>query len=241
MFDRANGRTFGSGGLTGGRRAKVAIIDDHPIVRAGFASLLSRDSTFEICGEADDVASGFALIERTRPDAVIVDLALRNGTGIDLIRRVKAGKIPVRILVVSMYDEHVFGERAARAGAAGYVNKQEAGRSMIKALRKLLDGKRYFSESVASRIHSQARSGSSPDEECPISQLSERELQVFSMLGHGILPAEIAARLRVSVKTVDTYRQRIKDKLFLRSSAELNREAMHWSLEGSLTPRSAQP
>ncbi|MBI3861906.1 MAG: response regulator transcription factor [Planctomycetia bacterium] len=213
------------------RKAKIAIIDDHPIVRAGLATLIARDPQFEVCGEADDVAAGLALIEQASPDVAIVDLALRNGSGLDLIRRIKAGKHPVRILVASMYDEGLFAERAVRAGAAGYINKQEAGRSIVAALHALLSGKTFLSETLSSRILNQAMSGRAPADESPIGQLSDRELEVFTMIGNGATPAEIASKLDVSIKTVDTYRQRIKDKLSLKSSAELSREAMHWALE----------
>ncbi|HEY3962927.1 MAG TPA: response regulator transcription factor [Planctomycetaceae bacterium] len=213
------------------RRAKIAIIDDHPVVRAGLATLIARDPQFEACGEADDVVSGMALIVKESPDVAIIDLALRNGSGLDLIRRIKAARHPVRILVASMYDEALFAERAIRAGAAGYINKQEAGRNIVGALHDVLAGKVYLSEQVSSRILSQAMTGRTPAEESPVGQLSDRELEVFTLIGSGATSAEIAAKLHVSVKTIDTYRQRIKEKLSLKNSAELSREAMHWALD----------
>lgn len=211
--------------------ARVVIIDDHPIVCCGLAALISRDPQFEMCGEADDVPSGIALIRTANPDIAIVDLALRNGSGLDLIRRVKAAKHPVRILVASMYDETLFAERAIRAGASGYINKQEAGRDIISALHEVLSGRMYLNQKFASRILSQTMTGCGPQCDDPITQLSDRELEVFTLIGGGMTSSEIAGRLHVSVKTVDTYRQRIKDKLDLRNSAELSREAMHWALE----------
>ncbi len=217
--------------LTLGRKARIAIIDDHPIVRAGLATLIARDPQFEVCGEADDVGGGIKLIQGTAPDIAIIDLALRDGSGLDLIRRLKTAKLPVRILVASMYEEALFAERAVRAGASGYINKQEAGRNIIAALHAVLGGKMYLSEKLASRILNQAMVGGISPEQDPVTQLSDRELEVFTMIGGGATSAEIAGRLHVSVKTVDTYRQRIKDKLDLKTAAELSREAMHWMLE----------
>jgi DNA-binding NarL/FixJ family response regulator len=216
--------------LSAHSKAKVVIIDDHPIVRAGFTALICRDPRFEMCGEADDVDSGVELIERLSPDIAIVDLALRNGNGLDLIRRVKASKLKVRMLVASMYDEALFAERAIRAGAAGYINKQEAGRRIVAALYDLLEGQVFLSERYSARILRQAVMGRPRSEESPVSRLSVRELEVFTMLGNGATAAQIAEKLQVSNKTVDTYRQRIKDKLLLTSSAELNREAMSWAV-----------
>ncbi len=211
--------------------AKIVLVDDHPIVRAGIAALIAREPRFEICGEADDVASGLTLIRKSEPDAAIVDIALRRGSGIDLVRRIKADKLPVRVLVASMYEESLFAERAMRAGASGYINKQEAGRNIVAALRDILAGKTYLSEKMSSRLLSQALAGLVPTEDDPVTALSDRELDVFTLLGGGTTSSEIAAKLQVSVKTVDTYRQRIKDKLGLKNSAELTREAMHWTLD----------
>jgi DNA-binding NarL/FixJ family response regulator len=212
-------------------KARIVIIDDHPVVRSGFAGLVAREPDFEVCGEADDVASALIVLRKTRPDAALVDLDLRNGNGLSLIRKVAAEKLPVRMLVVSMYDESLFAERALRAGAAGYINKQAPGRQIIDALRGILNGNLYLSESLVSRSLLPATSGGTRSNEGPVGRLSNRELEVFTMIGNGLPPAEIAEKLRVSIKTIDTYRQRIKDKLWLKNSAELSREAMHWALE----------
>src|SRR5258708_6486778 len=141
------------------RRARVALIDDHPIVRSGLAALIARDPKFEICGEADDVANGLKLINSTAPDIAIVDLALKSGSGLDLIRRVTVRFPSVRILVASMYEEALFGERAVRAGAVGYINKQEAGRDIVGALHEILAGKMYLSEKLGARLMRQAIAG----------------------------------------------------------------------------------
>jgi DNA-binding NarL/FixJ family response regulator len=218
------------------RNARIAIVDDHPIMpimRAGLVTLISRDPRFEVCGEADDVAGGLKLIQSANPDIAIIDLALRDGSGLDLIRRMKTAKHPARVLVASMYEEALFAERAVRAGAAGYINKQEAGRNIVAALHTVLGGKMYLSENLASRILNQATVGRIPAGQDPVTQLSDRELEVFTMIGGGATSAEIAGKLHVSVKTIDTYRQRIKDKLDLKTAAELSREAMHWMLENA--------
>ena len=213
------------------RAARVAIIDDHPLIRAAVASLIACEPRFEVCGEADDVASGVSLIRAAAPDLAIIDIALRRGSGIDLIRQIKAEKLLVRMLVLSMYDESLFAERALRAGAAGYINKQEVGRSIIAALTAVLNGKMYVSEELSSRLMTQAVAGRVATDANPVGVLSDRELHVFTLIGGGATLSEIAASLHVSVKTVNTYRQRIKDKLGLKSSAELSREAMHWTID----------
>ncbi len=214
-------------------RAKVALIDDHPVVRAGLAALISREPRFEICGEADDVTSGLKLVALTQPDVAIVDLALRNGSGLDLIRRIADRSPSVRILVASMYEESLFGERAIRAGAAGYITKQEAGRKIVDALHEILHGKMYLSEKLSTRLMRQAISERPARAGGPIAQLSDRELEVFTLIGRGETMAEIATRLHVSVKTAHTYRQRIKDKMAFQSAAELTREAMHWVIDNA--------
>src|SRR5262249_54978876 len=192
-----------------------------------------RDPHFEVCGEADDVASGLKLISSVAPDVAIVDLALRNGSGLDLIRRAAATRPATRILVASMYEESLFGERAVRAGASGYINKQEVGKKIVGALFEILQGKMYLSEKLVSRLMRQAVSGKpegTPDKD-PVATLSDRELEVFTLIGRGFTTAEIAAKLHVSVKTAHTYRDRIKQKLACDSAPELNREAIHWAID----------
>jgi len=215
------------------RKVQIALVDDHPVVRLGLASLISRNPQFEICGEADDVASGLRLLGKDSPDVMIVDLALRTGNGLDLIRRIKARGHPVRILVASMYDESLYAERAVRAGASGYINKQEVGRKIVSAIEHVLEGKVYLSDQTSSRIVMRVMSGSSPGNSDPVSSLSDRELEVFRQIGKSLSTVQIAANLHVSVKTIETYRQRIKQKLGLETAAELLGEAVRWSLENS--------
>lgn len=222
--------------LVSDRIVNVAIIDDHAIVRMGLRALIARDAQFAICGEADDVDGGVQLIRTAAPDVALVDIMLRDGSGLDLIRRVRTENQAVRLLVISIYDESLFAEGALRAGANGYINKEAVDGNILVALRDVLGGKLYLSQKMAARVHKGMRTRQPVDEQDYLAQLSDRELTVFMLIGRGSTPGEIAMRLAVSVKTVDTYRQRIKEKLGLRNSVELSREALFWTLEQGVSP-----
>ena len=214
--------------------ARVLIVDDHPIVREGLALLISGQPDLEVCGEAEDVATAGQLVDETKPDVAIVDISLKGSSGLELIKRIKAKHPSVRILVSSIHDESVYAERALRAGAMGYVNKREATRTILGALRHILDGRVYLSERMADRLLCRAVGGGGERVEgSPIESLSDRELEVFELIGQGLITNEIAAKLHLSSKTVETYRDRIRLKLNLSTGSQLARHALQWVLENA--------
>jgi DNA-binding NarL/FixJ family response regulator len=209
---------------------KILIVDDHPIVREGLAMQIATQPDLEVCGEAEDVPGALALVASTRPDVAIVDISLKNGNGIDLIRRIKAGHAGAAILVWSMYPEKLYAERALRAGAQGYLHKGHATRQLLEAIRSVLAGKIYVSGELAEELLRRVVGGKR-DDRPPIDRLSDRELEAFELMGHGLTTEQIAAKMHVSPKTVETYRARIKEKLALCNVNELVQRATQWVLE----------
>jgi DNA-binding NarL/FixJ family response regulator len=207
----------------------VAIIDDHPLVREGLAARISAQPDMEVCGEAADIESALELIVTKRPSLAIVDIALRNGHGIDLIKRIVAAGVNTRMLVVSAYDESFFAERALRAGALGYINKQELQGQVVEALRTVLRGERYLSAVMAQRLIAQAIGSKAAHG--GTETLTDRELQIFQLIGRGKSTREIAQELNVSVHTIDSHREHIRAKLDLRSGTELIQRAVQWHME----------
>ena len=215
--------------LPGTGRVTVAIVDDHPLVREGLAARISAQPDMEVCGEAADIESALDLIVTKRPSLVIVDIALRNGHGIDLIKRVVAAGVNTRMLVVSAYDESFFAERALRAGALGYINKQELQGRVVEALRTVLRGERYLSAVMAQRLIAQAIG--SKVAQGGTETLTDRELQIFQLIGRGKSTREIAQELNVSVHTIDSHREHIRAKLDLHNGTELIQRAVQWHFE----------
>ena len=219
--------------MTTRQRAKhrILLVDDHPMVRRGIADVLNREKDLEVCGEAADVAEAMRELERTQPDLVLVDLTLKSGHGIELIEKIKAVDPRVKTLVSSMHDETLFAERVLQAGAMGYLTKQEPPETLLGAIRQVLRGEVYLSPRMTSRLlHRMAVGGSSTED--PIKSLSNREIEVYEMIGQGLTIQQIAARLHLSPKTIETHREKIKQKLNLKNSTELNRRAVQWVLEG---------
>jgi DNA-binding NarL/FixJ family response regulator len=214
---------------SGSSRLSIAIVDDHPLVREGLAARISAQADMEVCGEADDIESAMEMIVATRPALVIVDIALRDGHGIDLIKRIVAAGINTRMLVVSAYDESLFAERALRAGALGYINKQELQGKVVEALRTVLRGERYLSTAMAQRLIAQAIGSKAVAG--GMEALTDRELQIFQLVGRGKSTREIANELNVSVHTIDSHREHIRAKLDLRSGTELIQRAVQWHIE----------
>ena len=225
----APSRMTSSSKSTGASRARVFLVDDHPLVREGLAARISAQPDMEVCGEAADIESALELIVTKRPSLVIVDIALRNGNGIDLIKRVAAAGVNTRMLVVSAYDESFFAERALRAGALGYINKQELQGQVVEALRTVLRGERYLSTVMAQRLIAQAIG--SKVAHGGTETLTDRELQIFQLIGRGKSTREIAHELNVSVHTIDSHREHIRAKLDLRSGTELIQRAVQWHME----------
>lgn len=210
--------------------AKVLIVDDHPAVREALALRIGRCADLQIVGEASGAAEALRQYESCRPDVSVIDISLKEGSGIDLIKRIKARDPAARLLVWSMYDESLYGERALRAGASGYLSKETETSEIIVAIRRVLDGKVHISETLSARLLVRGTGGASIHAS-PGELLSNRELEVFELIGQGLTTREIAERLHVSVHTVETHRQRIKTKLNLDTSAILSREATQWLLE----------
>ncbi len=217
--------------MTEGQPAKVLLVDDHPIVRQGLAQLLEQEEDLIVCGEAYDAQGALDAIEKLKPDIAIVDIMLKDVNGIELIKKIKSqlGELPV--LVMSMHDESLYAERALRAGARGYIMKEEATDKMLIAVRKVMQGEIYLSEVMVSRILHRLADGKSKADS-PLDRLSDRELEVFQLIGEGLGTRQIAERLQVSVKTVESYRAHIKEKLELSSSTEVMRQAVQWVQNG---------
>ena len=213
----------------GGGCVSIAIVDDHPLVREGLAARIAAQPDMEVCGEADGIESALELILAKRPALVIVDIALRDGHGIDLIKRIVAAGVNTRMLVVSAYDESLFAERALRAGALGYINKQELQGKVVEALRTVLRGERYLSSAMAQRLIAQAIGSKAA--QGGTEALTDRELQIFQLVGRGKSTREIANELNVSVHTIDSHREHIRAKLDLRNGTELIQRAVQWHIE----------
>jgi DNA-binding NarL/FixJ family response regulator len=211
-------------------KRKVLIVDDHPMVRRGLVDLICREPDLAVCGEASDEVSALRIVTAASPDVVIIDLSLQGGHGIRLIEQIKALGTGSRLLVFSMHDETLFAERALRAGALGYLNKHEPTEKIMEALREVLAGRIYLSPLVAGRLLHSVVGGKNLEHD-PIQSLSNRELQIFGMIGDGMPTKKIAAMLHLSRKTVEAHREKTKGKLNLANGAELNRRAVQWALE----------
>jgi DNA-binding NarL/FixJ family response regulator len=221
--------------LTAPKPARIAIVDDHPLVREGLAARISAQSDLEVCGEASDTDEALALIRATQPMLVIVDLALKSGSGLDLIKKLMAEAPQAKILFVSAYEESLFAERTLRAGAHGYINKQELQGKVIEAIRAVLRGEHYLSAEMAQRLMAQAIAGK------PLPRgadaLTDRELQIFELIGQGKSTRSIAQQLHLSVHTIESHRENIRAKLSLRNGTELVQRAVQWRLENARQDR----
>lgn len=214
------------------RPARILIVDDHPVVRCGLKEILSGESDLEICGEAASAKEGLAQVEELSPDLLIVDLSLRGGAGgFDLIKRVRKRWPETKMLVSSLHDEKLFAERALQAGAQGYIQKSEAADRIVFAVRQVLSGKIYLSSDMTQRmLEKSAQVGPAAPQVQGIAALSDRELEVFSLIGEALTTQGIAERLHLSVKTIESHRENIKRKLGLANTNELIRRAVEWSL-----------
>jgi len=210
---------------------RILIIDDHPLVRQGLIGLISTQPDFEVCGEASGIAEALELVATTQPHVAIIDLTLKDGNGIELIKSLKEGHPAIKLLVVSMHDESLFAERALRAGASGYVSKHEAIRTVVQAVRTVLAGRLYLSPTMTERMVHLAVGSRGDQANSPLDRLTDREIQVFEMIGRGLTSRQIAQQLNLSQKTVETHREHVKDKLDLKNSVELTTHAVQWVLE----------
>jgi DNA-binding NarL/FixJ family response regulator len=213
------------------RRRKVLVVDDHPIVRHGLAQLIARESDLEVCGEATNISGALRQVEANPPDVAVIDISLDGDNGIELVEEIKAKWPAVKILVSSIHDERVFAGRALRAGAMGYICKREDLGKLVAAIHQILRGEIYLSPDMTTRLLRRAAVGQSLDRD-PVETLSNRELQVFEMIGQGMTTIQIARKLDVSPKTIESHRKQIKAKLNLQNSAQLTRSAFQWVQEG---------
>lgn len=218
-----------------GRRFSILIVDDHPIVREGLRLRISSQSDMQVCGEAGTVEEALQCVQQLSPDLVTVDITLGTGSGLDLIQRLRTDGYAGRILVLSAHDDALYAERALKAGAHGYIGKSEAQSRVLIALRLVLDGGRYLSPEMNRRLVGRALGASSRDAS-PVDVLSNRELQVFGLIGRGLNGKAIAAELQLSAHTVDSHRERIKSKLGLSNALELQTAAVRWALAADPKP-----
>lgn len=221
-------------------RARVYITDDHPIVRRGLAAMIEAEPDLELCGEAADCATATNQIARLLPDVVIVDISLQGNNGLELIKNIKALDPRIRMLVLSVHDESIYALRVIKAGARGYVMKQDIATKVIEGIRRILSGKMYVSERISGQIFNRFVGGREDNGDSPISSLTDRELEVTTLIGNGLATREIAARLRMSVKTVETHRAHLKSKLNLPTSTRLAQFCVAWVEECKRLPAPEQ-
>jgi DNA-binding NarL/FixJ family response regulator len=209
-------------------KSKILVVDDHPMVREGIARLVDDEQDLMICGQADDAPEALKAISETKPDIVVVDVSLKSSSGIELMKSIKAQYPKLPVLVLSMHNEALYAERALRAGAMGYIMKQEASENLLIAIRRVLGGQIYISDKVSKRLIRQLARGRADIGTSSVDNLSDRELEVFHMIGLGCGTSQIAEKLYLSIKTIETYRTHIKKKLNLTDSRELLQYAIQW-------------
>ncbi len=215
---------------SGPRKHKVLLIDDHPVVRQGLSLLIDREPDLEVCGAADCAQSAMTLLEQTEPDVLVLDISLNGPDGLDLLKTIRLRNEQLPVLVLSMHDESIYAERSLRAGASGYIMKQEATEKVLVAIRRILNGEVYLSDRMSGKMLQHYLHGSGVVRQFPVAELSDRELEVFRLIGEGHATRQIAGELHISVKTVETYQAHIKVKLSLRNARELMQHAIEWNL-----------
>ena len=211
------------------RQSKVLIVDDHPLVRLWLGHLIEDQTDLTVCGEADNLREAWKQIEIETPDIVILDVSLPDGTALELIKSIKNGYPKLPVLVLSMHDEKIYAERVVRAGARGFVMKKETADRIMDAIYDVLRGKIAVSDAVAASFAEKFGEGRSPPSGPRVERLSDRELEIFELIGAGVDTRTIASNLRISIKTVQTHCAKIKEKLELENATELLREALRWN------------
>lgn len=212
--------------LSGPAKIRVFLVDDHPIVRRGFQLLLSLEKDLAVCGESDGCSQALGKMLQIKPDIAIVDLGLRDGSGLDLIKQVREHLPDLKILVFTMKNEQMYAERALRAGANGYITKEEGAEKAIEALRAIMQGRLYLGGQLADAMMNRLAGGGQPGEATDL--LSDRELEILEMIGSGLGTRQIAERLKISIKTIESHREHIKTKLQLKTASELVNYGYNW-------------
>jgi DNA-binding NarL/FixJ family response regulator len=207
---------------------RILLVDDHPIVRQGLAEMIDQQRDLQVCGTADDVHKALEVLEKVKPDLVIADISLKGSNGIELLKNIKVRFPRTLVLVLSMHDESLYAVRALRAGAAGYIMKQEATEKVLTAIHQVLSGEIYLSERMEKKMMHQLVGGRTARTGSPIEDLSDRELEVFGLIGQGHGTRQIAEELHLSIKTIESHRAHIKEKLNLRNATELVQHAIQW-------------
>lgn len=213
---------------SGKPKARIFLVDDHPLVRERLAQVIDREADLVVCGEAPDAPSALVAIATLAPDLAIVDISLKDSHGLELIKDLQAQRPALPILVLSMHDESLYAERVLRAGALGYITKQEATRQVLNAIRQVLSGRIYLSEQMAARMLRKTIVGRKTQVGHPVESLTDRELEVFQLIGRGYATRKIAEELHLGLKTVESYRARIKEKLALEDGTQLMQQAVQW-------------
>jgi DNA-binding NarL/FixJ family response regulator len=214
----------------GATKRKIFIVDDHPIVRQGLALLINREPDLIVCGDAEETSSALRRIEELKPELVIVDISLNGPDGLDLLKNIRARDPDLPVLILSMMDELLYAERGLRAGANGYIMKQQATEQVLVAIRRILGGEIYLSERMANKMLHLFVGGSPKKQSSPVADLTDRELEVFRLIGEGHGTRQIADELHLSIKTVESYQAHIKEKLLLRNGRELVQRAIQWNV-----------
>jgi DNA-binding NarL/FixJ family response regulator len=214
------------------RRQKktVFIVDDHPLLRQGLAMLINRELDLTVCGEAEEAHAAMKALAAAQPDILIADISLNGPDGLDLLKNLRALYPDLRVLILSMHDESIYAERALRARANGYIMKQEATEKVLIAVRRILDGEIYLSSRMANKLLQQYMGGQTAETDSRLAALSDRELEVFRLIGEGLGTRQIAEGLHLSMKTVESYQAHLKEKLSLRTGRELMQHAIQWKL-----------
>ena len=211
-------------------RHTIFIVDDHPIVRQGLALLINREQDLTVCGDAEEANSALQLISSIKPNLVIVDISLHGPDGLELLKSIHANDPALPVLMLSMLDELLYAERALRAGASGYIMKQEATEKVLVAIRRILDGEIYVSDRMANKMLHRFVGNAPMGARSPVADLTDRELEVFRLIGEGNGTRQIAEELHLSVKTVESYQAHLKEKLRLKNSRELVQRAIQWTI-----------
>lgn len=214
--------------VTSARKYRIFLVDDHPLVREGLTNLINGQNNLIVCGEAEDSAAAMTGFAKTRPDVALVDISLKNESGLELVKNLESQFPLVALIVLSMHDEALYAERALRAGARGYVMKRESSKSVLASIRRVLEGGVYVSERVVNSMARRFTSSSKGAKSSPVERLSDRELEIFRLLGQGRTTAQIAEDLHLSLKTVQAYCARAKEKFGVSSLGELLRAAIRW-------------
>jgi DNA-binding NarL/FixJ family response regulator len=230
-MDHSLAPAVGSFPMQNDEKYKILIIDDHPIFCLGMSELINKEKDLMVCGSEESAPRALKVIAELKPDLVIVDIALKDSDGIDLVKEINIRFAGLPVLMLSMYDESLYAERALMAGARGYIMKQEATFLVVQAVRKVLKGEIYASVNVKEKAFQRFVAQYTPIKKSPIDILTDRELEVFRLIGEGLSTKEIASRLHLSVKTIGTYRENIKEKLGLKHYTQLVKMAVFWSQE----------